>query len=148
GGESASHDFRSGLDFAGELMDSDDGQHDAVFAQVPTVFHHQVLDHVGAGAGIDTDPPDIDPAGLACSQFVELENVAALDQNRFANRAVHGAGHFRVQLQLAILAVDGNEVFRLHQVDDQLQFVLAGVTADVHRRVGAVVINHLSLRAE
>ena len=44
--------------------------------------------------------------------------------------------------------MDGNKIFRLHQVDDQLQFFLAGVAADVHRRRRAVVVNDVRLAPE
>ena len=37
---------------------------------------------------------------------------------------------------------------RLHQVDDELQFFLAGVSADVHRRLGAVVVDDVRFAAE
>ncbi len=80
--------------------------------------------------------------------FVELENVAALDQHHIADRAVHRARHLGMQLQLPVLAVDGNEIFRLHQIDDQLQFFLAGVPADVDRRRSPVFIDHVRLAAE
>ena len=92
--------------------------------------------------------PTLTRAGLARAQFVEFQNVAALDQHDFAHGAVHGGGHFGVQLQLPVLAVDRNEILRLHQVDDQLQFFLAGVSADVDRRRGAVFVNHVRLAAE
>ena len=61
---------------------------------------------------------------------------------------MHGSGHFGVQLQLAVFAVDGNEVARLDQVDDQLEFFLAGVSADVDGRRGAVFVDDVGLAAE
>ena len=42
----------------------------------------------------------------------------------------------------------GMKYLRLHQVDDQLQFFLAGVSADVNRRRGAVVVDDVGLAAE
>src|SRR6185369_10240988 len=129
--EAAGHDFGRSLHLAGEFVDGDDGQHDAVFTEVAAVFDNQVFDHVGPRSRVNADPADINAAGFARSQFVELENVAALDQNHVSDRPLHRCCHLRVQLQLPVLAVDGNEIFRLHQVDDQLQFFLAGVAADV-----------------
>ena len=53
-----------------------------------------------------------------------------------------------MQLQLPVLAVDRNEIFRLHQIDDQLQLFLAGVSADVDRRRRSVVVDHVRLAPE
>ena len=74
------------------------------------VFDDQIFDHVGAVAGIDADAAHVDAAGFARAQFVEFENVAALDQHDFADRTVHGAGHFGVQFQLPVLAMDRDEI--------------------------------------
>ena len=53
-----------------------------------------------------------------------------------ADGAVHRApASLGMQFQLAVLAVDGNEVARLDQVDDELEFFLAGVSADVDGRI-------------
>ena len=50
--------------------------------------------------------PTLTLPALRAPMFVELENVAAFDQHHLSDRAVHGSGHFGVQLQLAVLAVD------------------------------------------
>ena len=131
-----------------KFVDRDDGQHDAVFADVAAVFDDEIFDHVGAAARIDADAAHIDFAGFARAEFVEFQNVAAFDQHDFADRAVHGAGHFGVQLQLPVLAVHGNEVARLHQIDDELEFFLAGVPADVDRRRGPVFVDDVGFAAE
>ena len=96
---------------------------------------------------MQTRPTLILPA-LARAQFVELQDVAALDHQHVANRAMHAPGHFGMQLELAVFAVNRNEVLRLDQVDDQLQLFLAGVSADVYRRRGAVVVNDVRVAAE
>ena len=61
---------------------------------------------------------------------------------------MHGDGHFSVQLELPVFAVNGDEVARLDQIDDELEFFLAGVSADVDRRRSAVFIDDVSLAAE
>ena len=53
-----------------------------------------------------------------------------------------------VQLELAVLAVNRDEIARTHQVDDEPQLFLAGVSADVYRRRGTVVVNDVSIAAE
>src|SRR5579885_877860 len=148
GVEAAGDDFRRGLDHPGQLVDGDDRQHDAVFADMAAVFDDQVLDHFGARAVVDADPAHVDPSHLARAQFGEFKDVATFDQDDLADRAVHGSSHFGVQLELAVLAMDGNEVARLHQVDDELQFFLAGVPADVHRRRRAVLVDDVGLAPE
>jgi len=115
---------------------------------VAAVFDDQVFDNVGAVAGIDTDAADVDLAGFAGAEFVEFENVSALDQHDFADRSAHGGGHFGVQLELAVFAVNWDEIARLDQVDDEFEFFLAGVTGDVDRRACAVFINDVGLAAE
>ena len=92
--------------------------------------------------------PTASLARLARAQFVEFQDVAALDHHHVADRAMHRSRHLRVQLELAVFAVNRNEILRLHQVDDQLQLFLAGVSADVHRRRRAVVVNHMRIAAE
>src|ERR1022692_160784 len=51
--EAASYDLRRRFHAAGKLVDGDDGQHNAVFAQVPPVFNNQILNHIRSRAGID-----------------------------------------------------------------------------------------------
>src|SRR5438552_11068920 len=148
GVEAAGYDLGCRLDPARELVDSDNRQHDAVLAQVAAVLDDQVFDYVGAVAGIDADAADIDASGFAGAEFVEFQNVSTLDQNDFADGAVHGCRHLSVQFQLAVLAVDGNEIARFDQVDDELQFFLAGMAADVDRRVRSVVVNHVGFAAK
>ena len=112
------------------------------------IFDDEVFDHIGAVAGIDADAAYVDLSCLARSEFVELEHVATLQQHDFADGAVHSSGHFGVQLELAVLAVDGNEVFRFDQVDDELEFVLAGVPADVDGRRSSVLVDDVGLAAK
>ena len=84
------------------------------------IFNDQVLDHVGARAGINAHPAHINAAHFPRSEFVEFQNVAAFDQHDLAHRAVHRSSHLRMQLELPVFPVHRNEVARLHQVDDEL----------------------------
>src|SRR5579872_1281289 len=146
--EATGHNFGSGLDFSGQLVDGNDRQHDAVFAEVAAVFDDEIFDHIGAVAGVDADASDIDLACFARSEFVEFKNVSALDEHDFADRSAHGSGHFGVQLELTIFSVDRNKVARLDQVDDQLKFFLTCVSADMDWRAGTVFVDDVSLAAE
>jgi len=80
--------------------------------------------------------------------LIDFEYVAAFDQHHTAHGTVHGSGQFRVQLELAVFAVNGDEIPRPYQVDNQPQFFLAGVAAYVDRGGRAVVIYDMSLAAE
>ena len=60
GVEAAGDDFGRTFRFAGQLVDGDDGEDDAVFADVAAVFNNQVFDHVGAITGVDADAADVD----------------------------------------------------------------------------------------
>jgi len=53
-----------------------------------------------------------------------------------------------MQLELTVFAVDRDEVARLDQVDDELEFFLAGVSGDVDWRVGAVFVDDVCFAAE
>src|ERR1700674_4913875 len=139
--EPARHNLGRSLDASGELGDGDDRHNEPVFAEMAAVFDNNVFDHVGARAGIDADAAHIDASGLAGPEFVDFKNVSSFDQHHFANRSSHRAGQLGMQLELPIFAVDGDEIFRPYQVDDELQFFLAAVSADVDRRGRAVVVD-------
>src|SRR5258708_1642510 len=85
--KAAGYDLWSSFHPAGEFVDGDNGQHDTVFAQVAAVFNNQILNHVGARSGIDADSANVDAPGFAGVVFVKLENVAAFDQDHFADGA-------------------------------------------------------------
>ncbi len=62
--------------------------------------------------GASPDPPS--------AEFVEFQNVAGLDHDDVSDRALHRTRHFGMALQLAVLAVNRNEIARAHEVDQQL----------------------------
>src|SRR5690242_6200658 len=148
GGEAAHHNLGRGLHPSGELVDGNDGQHNAILTQVAAVANHQVLHHVGARARVNAHAAYRHASRLARAHLIELQDVAALDRHHLAHCALHGGGQFGVPLQLPELTVNGNEVARLHQVDNQLQLFLAGVAADVYRRVRAILVNNVGLAPE
>ena len=147
-GKAAHHNLRRAFQPAGELVDGQDRHDEAVLAEMPAVADDDLSDDVGIGAGVDQDAADRGLAHAPRAQFVELQNVAALDHDDLSDRALHAAGQFGVALELAVFAVNGDEVSWPHQVDDQLQLLLAGVAADVHRRLGAILVDDLGVAAE
>src|SRR5206468_5855277 len=111
------HNLRRGFHPTGVLVDGDDRQHKAVFAEMPPVFDYKVFNDICPGTRVDTDATNVDASGLTRSKFVEFEHVAAFNEHHAANGAVHGARQFGMQFELAVLAVNGDEVLRPHQVD-------------------------------
>src|SRR5271165_6406605 len=148
GREAPHHDLRWGFDFACEFVDRNDGQHNAVLAQVTAIADHQVFHDVAHRVGIYTDASDGYAPGFLRTQFIEFEDVAAFGHQDFSDRAVHRSRKLSVQLELPVLTVNWDEVLWLHQVDDQLQLFLAGVTADVDWRRRAVVVDDVGVAAE
>src|SRR5438045_2973465 len=69
--EATGDDLGSGFGFAGQFVDGDDGQNDAVFAEVQPVFDNQIFNHVGAVAGVDANAAHFDASGFARAKFVE-----------------------------------------------------------------------------
>ena len=73
--------------------------------------------------------------GDARAGLVEVHHVAVLRQQHVhlaAAAAQHLPGDARVLRQLAVFAVDGHEVARPHQRQDELQFLLGAVAGHVH----------------
>ena len=129
-GEAAHDDLGRVLDLAGALVDGDDGQHDAAFGEVLAVADDDVFDHVDRAAGVDADAADGDLAVLVGGVLVEVEDLAVFEQDDLLDDA-HVGGEFGVALEVAIVAVDGDEELGPQQVDHQPQLFLRAVAADV-----------------
>src|SRR5271156_1832057 len=72
----------------------------------------------------------------------ELDGLAALDEKDLAPDSAELFREGGVAEKLAVFSVDGNEVFRLHQLQQDLHLFLAGVAGDVDRgRTPAFVID-------
>src|ERR1700689_2043277 len=80
--------------------------------------------------------------------FVEFENVPALDQHYFPYRTMHRPSHLGMQLELPVFSVDRNEILGLHQIDNQFELFLAGMSADVNWRRRAVFVDHVRFPAK
>src|SRR5205085_8431164 len=141
GAEAPGDNLGRGFDAAGELVDGEDGQDDAIFAEVAAIADDEVFDDFAQRAGIDADAADVDASAFARAQLVKLQHIAAFQHDDLADRAMHGSGQLAVALELAIFAVDRNEVARLDQIDDELELFLAGMAADVNGRAGAIFID-------
>ena len=139
-GEAAADDFRRAFHAAGLAVDGDDGQHDAIFGKVAPVANDHLLHHVVHRAGIDAHTAHGDAVAFARAVVVDFQNVARFhDESLFQAGEAQVLGQAGVLGELAKLAVDGHEVARAHQVQDQLLLLRAGMAGDVQRRVHAAV---------
>jgi hypothetical protein len=146
GYEAACGDFGLAFDLAGALVDGDDGQEDAVFAEMLAVADDGIFDDVGGGVVVDADATGGDFAGFVGGVGVEGEDVAVFEQHDFFGNA-GGDGELDVALEVAVVAVDGDEEFGLDEVDHQAKLFLRAVAADMDKAVGSVVVDHTGVAA-
>jgi len=105
GDEATSHYFGRPLHLAGALVDGDDRQHDAIFAQVPAVADHQVFDHVRGGTGIDANPAGGHFARLDRGVGVHFKHVAVFEQQSLIHHA-GVLGQLHVLLQVTVIPMN------------------------------------------
>src|SRR5215471_1796023 len=138
--ESAAHDFGQAFDAARVAVDGDDGEHDAVFGEMPAVADHHLLHHVIHAAGVDADAAGGHGAGFARALAVDLEDLAGIHHEALFESGVSQVlGEAGMLGELAELAVDGHEVARANQVQHQAHLLDAAVAGDVDRRIHAAV---------
>ena len=75
----------------------------------------------------------------------ELKHLAVLNDGDILRWNPNHLGQTGMLFQLAQFAVDRDEIFGLHQVNQQFHFFLAGMTGDMHRGNG--FIDHIPRRA-
>ena len=78
--------------------------------------------------------PAVTLPSLRALSAVELEDFAVFDEDGEVDDA-EAAGEFGVLLEVAVVAVDGDEEFRPQQVDHEALLFLAAVAADVDEAV-------------
>ena len=128
------------------LVDGEHGEDDAIFGEDAAVADDEVFDDVDGGAGVDEDAAGGDLVFLARVGLIEFEDVAVFDDDgMFDGAGLHG--ELRVAAEVAVVAVDGNEELGAHEIDQQAQFFLAAVAADVDEAVGAVVEDDVGFAA-
>ena len=135
------------FDLAGALVDGDDGQDDAVSAEMCWRSRMTMSSTTSAvePVSMQTRPTVILPT-LVGAVAVEVEHVAVFEQDDLLEDA-RGAGEFGVALEVAVVAVDGDEELWAQQVDHQAQLFLRAVAADVDEAVGAVVVDDVGVAA-
>src|SRR6202035_1512991 len=93
------------------------------------------------GAGIDADAAGGYGIAAVGPVFGEFKGVAIFEDEDFAGDAAKLIGERGVTEEMSIFAVNGNEIFGFHQLQDEFLFFLARVAGDVNGPGGIVVIN-------
>ena len=127
---------------AGALVDRDDGEHNAVFAQMLAVPDDQIFNYIRGRAGIDAYPARRHFAGFLRRSGIHFENIPILEQHGAVYHPAAGC-QFGTLLQVAIVAVQRNEKFGPQQVDHQPELFLAAVPAHVNQTGGTIVVDHV-----
>src|SRR5665213_71155 len=143
----AHHDLGCVLEQPCPLIDGNNRQHDPVFAEVFTVADDKVSDNIVRGsAGVDADAAHGYLAGFSGGVLVQLQNIPVLQQNRLLHYS-HRAGEIHVPLEVAIVAMYGDEELWSNEVNHQPQLFLAAVSTDVDQPRSTVVVDNLGIAA-
>ena len=116
---------------AGLRIDGDDDDEDAVGGEVGAVAE-DVLVHIANAEAVDVDVAGLDAAREAGLFLVDLEDITVGEDEGVAFGHAHTLREAGVGDEVAVLAVDGDEVLGLEDALDDLELVLAGVATDVH----------------
>src|SRR5262249_41591656 len=71
----------------------------------------------------------------------EFDTIAVLEKKNFTGHDTELMRERCVTEEMAIFAVNGNEVFRFHKLEQELLLFLAGVAGNVDRARGIVVVD-------
>src|SRR5882724_10874996 len=138
--ESARDDFRLRLEFAGVLVDGNDGDDDAVFGKMFAVANDDFFDFLKR-AGINENPASGNGIAAKCPVFCEFDVLPVFNEKDFATDDPQLMRKRGVAEKMAKLTVDGNEIFRFYQLKDEFLFFLAGVAGNVNDPGGIVVVD-------
>src|SRR5882672_10966439 len=138
--QTARHDFRVRFHLAGVLVDRDDRHDDAVFGKMFSIADYDVFDffkrtgiHAHAACGHWIAPER--------AVFCEFNLLAVFDKQNFSGHHAQLMRESGVAEKMPKLAVNGNEIFRLHELQQEFLFFLARVTGNVDDSRGIIVIN-------
>src|ERR1700732_1354163 len=93
------------------------------------------------GPGIDADAAGGNGIAAVSAVFCKFEGLAIFEQENFAGNAAELIRECSVAEEMAVFTVNGNEVLRLHQLEDEFLLFLAGMTGYVNGATGIVVID-------
>src|SRR5260370_653442 len=136
----AGDDFGLRLHAAGVFVDGDDGDDDAVFGEMLAVADDDFFDFL-EGAGIDADASGGHGIAAASAILGEFEGVAVFENEDFAGNAAELISERGVAEEMAVFAMNGDEIFGLNELQDEFLLFLAGVAGDVNGAGGIVVVD-------
>src|ERR1700676_1486310 len=136
----AGDDFGRRFEAAGLFVDGDDGADEAVFGKMAAIADDDFFDFL-EGAGIDENASGGDGIAGESAVFVEFEEVTVFEEQDFAGDAAELVSERGVAEEMAIFAVDGNEIARLDELQDEFLFFLARGAGNVNGAAGIVVID-------
>src|SRR2546428_450624 len=94
-------------------------------------FFQDFFFHLIERSDVDVNFPDFHPSGLLRATAVEFQNIAGFQDKNLVLDGRQFLGEGGVQVQLAVITVNGNEVSRADEVQHELQFFDARVSRDV-----------------
>src|SRR6266852_2531835 len=134
------HDFRMGFHLAGMFIDRNDRHDDAVFGKMFSIPEYDVFDffertriHADASCGHRIAPER--------AVFREFNRLAVFDEENFSGNHAQLMRESGVAEKMPKLAVHGNEIFRLHELQQKFLLFLARVPGNVDNSLGIIVIN-------
>src|SRR6266403_6361021 len=93
------------------------------------------------GAGIDADTAGGYRIAAVGAVFSEFESMTVFKEQNFAGDTAELIGEGGVTEEMTVFTVNRNEIFRLHKLQDEFLFFLAGVAGDVNGAGGIVVVD-------
>ncbi len=127
--EAAVHEVRTAHQLAGLRVDDDHDHHHAVGRELAPVPQHLAA-HVADPQTVHERHPRLDPVRLP-QLLTDLDDVAVLADERALGRDADLVREPRVMLEMAPLAVDGDEPAGPHEREHQPELFLGGVTGGV-----------------
>src|SRR6267142_1514732 len=138
--QAARHDFRMRFHLARVFVDRDDRHDDPVFGKMFSIPDYDVFDFFER-TGIHADASCSHGIAPERAVFREFNRLAVFDEQNFSGHHAQLMREGGVAEKMPKLAVDGNEIFRLHQLQQEFLFFLARVTGNVDNSRGIIVIN-------
>src|SRR6266850_7770842 len=133
-------DLRVRVHLAGMFVDRDDGHDDPVFGKMFSIADHDVFDFFER-TGIHADASCGHRIAPERAVFREFNRLAVFDEENFSGHHAQLMCESGVAEKMPKLAVNGNEIFRLHQLQQEFLFFLARVPGNVDDSRGIIVIN-------
>src|SRR5690348_6973989 len=115
------------------FVNGDDGNDDAVFSEMAAIADNKFLKFFER-AGIHAHTADRNGITAECAGSREFNRMPGFNEHDFARDATDLMRERRMAEELAVLAMNRDEIFRADEIQKQLHLFLAPVTGDVNRR--------------